>query len=131
MRQVNNAGAQEKSWDAATLVHMVNTNCCGPIYLTLELLPLMKPGGCVTMVASVIGEYNRLKEPYCQTVPNATSLAQLQEAASAFVADCPHGGVFFAPYALSKAAMLRATQLLAAEEGNEVAVNAVHPGWCK
>lgn len=133
---VNNAGiAIWGKFDAGPHELTTLTNVDGPIDLTLALLPHMAPGGRVVMVSSALGALGCLTPDYAEPISSAATLGEVKAAAHRFDPDSPLAKASFAPsYCVSKAALNRSVQLLAAGDllkDKGVSVVAVCPGWCR
>lgn len=125
----NVAGAYEREWSAAALARALATNASGPLRLAESVLPFAADGFHVINVSSGLGRLAALGAgPYPAALRACASVADV-EGLQFFEAQPPGP----APaYAVSKAALNKGTQLLAAgwrEAGHRV--NSVDPGWCK
>ena len=128
----NVAGVYEREWSAAALARALATNASGPLRLAETVLPFAADGFHVINVSSGLGRLAALGAaggaPHAAAARACASVAEVE--ALPFSAAAPPGP---APaYALSKAALNRGTQLLAAEwreAGHRV--NSVDPGWCR
>jgi carbonyl reductase 1 len=147
---INNAGVYPSGWTAAAVSTAVGTNTAGPLALAVELADLLPPGGVVVNVSSGYGKRAFVSAAYGAALDAATDVAGVVAAAafSAADADTPRRSPVPA-YCLSKAALNRGTQVLAAEWGaaaaaagtgagagrdggsRSVRVVAVDPGWCR
>lgn len=125
----NVAGVYEREWSAAALARALTTNASGPLRLAEAVLPFAADSFHVVNVSSGLGRLAALGEPHAAAVRACASVADVE--ALPFPAGAAPGGPAPA-YALSKAALNRGTQLLAAEwreAGHRV--NSVDPGWCR
>ena len=132
----NVAGAQEREWSEAALARAIAVNAAGPLRLAEGLLPYAADGFSVVNVGSALGSLGALAQragsgAACRdAVAGCSSLEDIEALPSFLPAAAPQG---VAPaYAVSKAALHRGTQLLAAawrERGHRV--NSVDPGWCR
>jgi len=136
---VNNAGHYPQptgAWDAATLRAAMEANALGPLQLAQELHQQCAAEDFHAVgVTSGLGRLSALRAPYSAALPACHSLADL--AALPFVegygssSSSAGGGAPVAPaYSISKAALNRGTQLLAAAWGGSGRASAVDPGWC-
>ena len=132
---VNNAGVYLDSWDAAAFEESFEVNVIGPVRLAQALMQAdafeKENEACVLNVSSGYGKLSEVSEGYrrrlgaCETVDEVLSLPF--DASDAAMATA-----FVAPYKVSKAALNRATRLMAEQwEPRGVRVAAVCPGWCR
>jgi carbonyl reductase 1 len=131
---INNAGVFPSVWDASTYAHVLDTNLVGPVALTRQLAAdgVLAPGAVVVNVTSGYGRLSYCSPAYRAAITSAASVDALLAALPFLPAEGARSGMDdHGAYKVSKAAVNRASQLLAAElRGAGVAVGAVSPGWC-
>lgn len=132
---VNNAGVYFKTYDADSHARTLNTNLDGAVGVALALLPHLAHGARIVNVSSGLGKLGMLSPDYAGPITAAGTLEEVKKAAHFFDPASALTTVNqMAPsYSVSKAALNRVTQLLAADEAlraRGISVVAVCPGWC-
>lgn len=132
---INNAGIFLSGWEEAPYRATQRVNLDGAIDITLGLLPHLADGARVVMVASGLGKLCMLTDDYAAPIKAAATLDELRAAAHGFKKDSPLPGhnAMSPSYSVSKAALIRAAQILADSpdfEARRVSVVSVCPGWC-
>ncbi|KIZ07188.1 hypothetical protein MNEG_0762 [Monoraphidium neglectum] len=131
---INNAGIVGDGTSPANHEAILKTNVDGAIDITLALLPHLAPGARVVQVASQMGMLGMIGPAYAASIKGAATLDDVRAAAHRFDSDDLSKGNPIAPsYSVSKAALIRATQLLAESpdfKSKDASVVAVCPGWC-
>jgi NAD(P)-dependent dehydrogenase (short-subunit alcohol dehydrogenase family) len=130
---VNNAGIYVERYTAADFAAALDTNTIGPLRLAQALRPLFAPGGDaqVVNVSTGLSRLALLPAAYRAAVQACASVDDLERGLRYRPDDAEAKAGSFAPYKVSKAALNRGTQLLAAEWAGDVRVNSVDPGWCR
>lgn len=139
---VNNAGASLSGFNAEVARRTLAVNFVGTLRLTDALLPLLRSQARIVMVSSGMGELSCLsRELQAEFMAVELTRAALQALGDRFVADVAVGkqrerGWPSNAYAVSKVAMnayvrVLASELAAARDPRDIAVNAVCPGWVR
>lgn len=126
---VNNAGVYIDGWTADAFARNMAVNCTGAVALTRELTPLFAPGTRVVNVSSGLGALAAQPPAYRSALEGCKKVDDIAAAVVFDAAVAPTGS--YPAYGVSKAALGRATALLAKEYKGYATVNAVDPGWCK
>ena len=137
---VNNAGASFDGFNADVARRTLEVNFFGPMNITDALLPIMRSGSRIVMVASGMGELShvgpRLRTQFESPNLNRSSLVPLIQS---FVRDVEAGvheqnGWPSNAYSVSKVGLNALTRVFARELANdprEVLVNSACPGWVR
>ena len=135
---INNAGCFLDGYDEETFGRSMAVNALAPLAIARAVLPLMgtTAGGSIINVSSGLGMRKGLSTQCSTAIEAATNLDDLA-GLTLDRTDVQMARAFKPTYKLSKAALNRGTQLLAAlalarQQGEErgVSVRAVCPGWC-
>lgn len=131
-----NAGVLHKAWSPQGFAESTAVNFRGAIDTALALGPHLAEGALVIFVSSTLGQLSNLTPDYAGPITAAKSLEELRAAAARFdpASPMPSHNTFSPDYSVSKAALNRGVQLLAADGALRppaAAVAAVCPGWCR
>ncbi|KIZ00999.1 hypothetical protein MNEG_6964 [Monoraphidium neglectum] len=131
--RINNAGMTVDGISAADHEATLKTNLDGAIDITLALLLHLAQGARVVQVASRRGMLSTVGPGYGERIKAAATLDEVRAAAHRFDPDhLAQGPATGQSYAVSKAALIRATQLMAESphfKARDISVVAVAPGW--
>jgi NAD(P)-dependent dehydrogenase (short-subunit alcohol dehydrogenase family) len=137
---VNNAGISLDGFGADVARGTLEVNFHGAMRTTDALLPVMRPGGCVVMISSGMGELSgvrgRVRERFADPGLDRAGLLDLVESFVRDVAAGTHGqhGWPSNAYSVSKIALNALVRVLARElagDPRRILVNAENPGWVK
>lgn len=125
--------------DEKVVRETIHTNYYGTLAATQDLLPLIRPGGRLVNIASMVGHLNRYSAPLKESFVSAskTSVAACSALMEKFIADVKAGkeraeGWPSTAYAVSKCGEIAITKAIAMEaekSGKGVLVNACCPGY--
>lgn len=131
---VNNAGIYVDAWSKDVFEATKTTNVRGAFRLAQKALAakdLLAPDAAIVNVSSGYGQYNFLSTAYRGRITTCGSLDDL--IGMPFILDDPLGREYVGAYKVSKACVIKGSQLLARElaaSGSGVRVCSVSPGWC-
>ncbi|MCJ1477745.1 hypothetical protein MMC13_006418 [Lambiella insularis] len=136
---VNNAGIALTGFDAHVVDETLQCNYYGTLEATQTLLPLLRPGGRLVNVSSMVGKLNKYSAAVRARFLAAGSVGEVTALMEAFKAAVRDGdetaqGWPSAAYAVSKAGVTAVTGVLARElrgRGSSVLVNSCCPGYVK
>lgn len=137
---VNNAGIAMQGFNAEVARTTIEVNFFGPLRLTSELLPLMRPEGRIVMVTSGLGDRRSVSSSLQAQLGKAElTREELVQLMRKFVSDVSAGrhtaeGWPSSAYAVSKIGLNALTGVLARElagDGRRILCNAACPGWVR
>ena len=128
---INNAAILQHDWNEKTFELHMDTNLRGPVRLARALLPSLKLGdGRVINLSTGLAVFTAQAKPYFDLITQAQDVDSLMKLP--FIGDVGDASRDYLPYKTTKAALNRATQLLAKSPDFEgVPVVSVCPGWVK
>lgn len=135
---INNAGVALDGFNAGVARQTIDANFLGAMNVTDALLPLIRDGGTVVMVSSMMGEVSAVsRELQRRFMSDTLTRKELLALAEEFVRDVRDGkhtqrGWPSSAYRVSKISMNGLTRVLANElRARRIRVNSVCPGWVK
>jgi carbonyl reductase 1 len=123
--------------DQEVVEKTIHTNYYGVLETTQDLLPLIRPGGRLVNLASMVGQVGKYSKPLQQRFLAVSSIAEATSLMDDFkkaVAEdkIEENGWTAAAYAASKAGVIALTHAIAQDEakaGRGILVNSCCPGW--
>ncbi|GBF92184.1 hypothetical protein Rsub_05266 [Raphidocelis subcapitata] len=132
---VVNAGIIHKTWTPEGFAQSAAVNFGGAVDTALAVAPHLAEGAVVIFVSSTLGQLSKLSPDYAEPISSAKNLGELRAAAARFdpSSPMPAHNTYSPDYSVSKAALNRAVQLMAADGALRPAgaAAAVCPGWCR
>ena len=138
---INNAGVMETEWNQKNFKFVSNVNTFGPLQLSRELLSSISEGGNIINVSSGLGEWTSQPEEARRIlatspkgdIPTLDFDSISKEKWNFDFFDKAYTGAGYAPYRVSKVTLniiTRSLQEKLNEEGRDIAVVSICPGWC-
>jgi carbonyl reductase 1 len=132
-----NSGLADADKDNTVVKQTLGCNYHGTLEATRTFLPLMKPGGRIVSLASMVGRLGRYSASLQERFRNPASVDAVTELMDEFAGAVRRGkekeeGWPSAAYAVSKAGIISMTRALAKElekKGPNVEVTCCCPGW--